>query len=82
MKGDADAILAELRRKNGWPAKGSKKAADDQRKNMDKTAWLAQCIPGDGQNAAPLPVLANALIGLAQYFPTASPTTRRCARRS
>jgi predicted P-loop ATPase len=35
----------------------------------DDASWLAQCIKGDGKKAAPLPILANALIGLRAVFP-------------
>src|SRR5262249_33085787 len=34
-------------------------------------AWLSQCIHDDGESKTPLPVLANALIGLRETWPNA-----------
>ena len=36
-----------------------------------KSAWLSQCIPGNGKDKTPLPVLANALAGLRAVWPDA-----------
>ena len=36
-----------------------------------KSAWLSQCIPGNGKDKTPLPVLANALTGLRAVWPDA-----------
>jgi predicted P-loop ATPase len=53
-----DDLLEKLRRKGG--------AAGGPRDE-----WLEQCIRGDGKGAKPLPVLANALIGLRAVWPDA-----------
>ena len=74
MKDDVEAYMAELRRRNSWPAK--RKAAVAR-----PNAWLSQCIRSGGKDSKPLPVLANALIGVRAVWPDASPTTRCCARR-
>ena len=44
-----------------------------RRKTAERTGapWLAQCILGGGKNPRPLPVLANALIGIRAQWPDA-----------
>jgi predicted P-loop ATPase len=64
VKDDVDAYMAEVRRKNGLPAKRNAAAARP-------VAWLSQCIRGGGKVSKPLPVLANALIGVRAVWPDA-----------
>jgi predicted P-loop ATPase len=65
---DVDGYMTEVRRKNGLPARRGKKAAAAQ---QDAAPWLSECIYSGGKKSTPLPILANALIGVRAQWPDA-----------
>src|SRR5262249_24415851 len=59
---DFEQGLRRARVKNGRRSKTA---------DRNEAPWLADCIHGGGKNPKPLPVLANALIGLRAQWPDA-----------
>src|SRR5262245_20823139 len=66
---------AESRARNNVERLYPQSKADDTRAQHRTTAydatWLSQCIRSGGKKASPLPILANALIGVRAVWPDA-----------